>query len=287
VSDRYVATDSDGTQHHERSPRRWPLPERTDAGWVAGRAVAPDGSGAPVTLDADELLAKLGDRIFAAEVLPDGGARLTAGTSWSEYQAACFALDCVEHLLPQVPGTGGAQLPTGDTLVGTVEAAKAYLAGETGRAERLGEIARLAASRRLRRDAEEIGDEALIEISRDEGDDLEAFDDPIWVTLAASRDAVLAAVEAVRHHAMPGLAEHESRHFEQLEEGKPVQGRLVESPWGSMTIGGAPRYAPGWAAARDAAERARQAVVEENGPAAGEGERAWQVARLTELLAAD
>ena len=64
-------------------------------------------------------------------------------------------------------------------------------------------LARFAALRRLRRLGSEVGDASLARMSRDLGDDLDALDDPAWTTLAACSEAVLAALEALRHLAMP------------------------------------------------------------------------------------
>lgn len=281
---RYVATDPDGTQHHEGAHRRWPLPVAGDGGYTPGASVAADGDGPVVTHDADELLDKLDAQVFVAELAPDGSARLLGPTAWSEPAAARFALDCVVHLLPQIPGTSEAELPSGGTLPEVVAEAVAYLAGESATAEHLGEAAKLAAAHRLRREADEIADEAVLEVAADDAGDVELFDDPIWVTLAATRDAVLAAVEAVRHHALTEAAGRESERYERHEEGKPVAVRTFEMPWGTEAIGGAPRHEPGWAAARDAAERARQAVADESGEAAAAAERSWQAEHLAELL---
>jgi hypothetical protein len=62
----------------------------------------------------------------------------------------------------------------------------------------------------------------------------------------------------------------------------------VDTPWGRFPVGGGgPKYAPAWAAARDAAERSREAAADLNGVAAAPAERSWQVGRLVELLGGD
>ena len=281
---RYVAVDADGHQHLAGDDRHWPLPARSGRDWVPGEPLGPDGDRPPTTYSADELLDHLGAHVYAAELLDGGRARLVAGTAWSESLAARFALECAAHMLAQIPGTADAPLPSGDTLPETVALAEQLLDGTDGDGARLGRTARLAADRRLRRDAEEIGDEAFSASAEDEAGDLDALDDPVWATLAASRDAVLAAVEAVRHHAIPALAEHESRHFERLAEGDRAGIHLFDTPWGQMPVGGAPRYAPGWEAAKDTAERSRQAVADESGEGAGAAERAFQADLLATLL---
>lgn len=287
MSQLYVVTDADGVQHLEGYERRWPLPVPDGADWQPGGLVEPDEHGAPVLIDAAGLLERLGTRIFAAEPVGDAGAaRLVAGTAWSDRLAASFALDCVEHALPSIPGTGDAELPSGDTLAEVIAAARAYLDGEPRDAKRLGYLARRAARRRLRRDADQLSDAAFEETARAEGEDREVLDDPIWETVAAAHEAVLAAVEAVRHLAMPSLSDHEARVFER-RKAAGVEVTEVDTPWGLFPVGGGgPRYAPGWAAARDSAERAREAVGDEIGPEAEAAERAWQVGHLVELLAA-
>ena len=290
MSDRFVATDADGLQHHEGYRRRWPLPVRKADGWQPGAVVEPDEHGTPVVLDAGQLLDQLGECVFVAEPAGEAGAaRLIAGTSWSEKEAAAFALDCVEHILEIVPGSADAELPDGGTLGAIIASARQYL--ETGAgtdAHRLGLVSRLAAARRLRRESTAIGDAAFTAAAQAEGQGVDILSDPAWETLAAARDAVLAAVEAVRHVAFPFLADRETRRYEAHEEHKVAEVDQVDTPWGRFAVGGAgPKYAPSWVAARDAAERSRQAAADLSGPAAGEAERSWQVGRLVERLSAE
>jgi len=290
VSDRFVATDADGLQHHEGYRRRWPLPVHEDLGWQPGDVVEPDEHGTPVVLGPSELLDQLGECIFVAEPVGDAGAaRLVTGTSWSESQAATFALDCVAHILETVPGSADAELPGGGTLGAIITSAREYLATGTSRdGHRLGFVSRLATVRRLRREGTTIGDAAFAAAARAEGEGADIWSDPAWETLAAARDAVLAAVEAVRHVAMPFLVDRETRRYEALEERKAAEVDEVDTPWGRFPIGGAgPKYAPSWAAARDAAERARQAAIDLGGQEAGDAARSWQVGRLVELLSAE
>jgi hypothetical protein len=289
VSDRFVATDADGLQHHDGHRRRWPLPVREGAVWQPGDVVEPDEHGAPVVLDAGQLLDQLGECVFVAEPAGDAGAaRLVAGTSWSEKEAAAFALDCVEHILEIVPGSADAELPDGGTLGAIIASARQYLETGTGDAHRLGFISRIAASRRLRRESTAIGDAAFTAATQAEGQGVDILSDPAWETLAAARDAVLAAVEAVRHVAFPFLADRETRRYEAHEERRVAEVDQVDTPWGRFAVGGAgPKYAPSWVAARDAAERSRQAAADLSGPAAGDAERSWQVGRLVERLRAE
>jgi len=287
LPDRYVATDGDGVQHHDGYRRRWPLPRREGDTWRPGEVAEPDEHGKPAFFEAGELLDELGESVFAAEPVGDtGAARLVAGTSWSELTAAMFALDCVEHVLAIVPGSADAELPGGGTLGAIIASARGYLVSGAGTdAQALGFVSRLAAARRLRRESTAIGDAAFTAATQAEGQGVDILSDPAWETLAAARDAVLAAVEAVRHVALPFLAERGTRRYEAQEERKAAEVDQVDTPWGRFAVGGGgPRYAPSWVAARDAAERSRQAAADLEGPAAGEAERSWQAARLVERL---
>ena len=213
------------------------------------RWLRPTSTAAPVLLDGDQLLDQLGECVFVAEPAGQAGsARLVAGTSWSEQQAAAFALDCVEHILEIVPGSADAELPDGGTLGAIIASARQYL--ETGAGadnHRLGFVSRIAAARRLRREGTAIGDAAFTAAAQAEGQGVDIMSDPAWETLAAARDAVLAAVEAVRHVAFPFLADRETRRYEAHEEHKVAEVDQVDTPWGRFAVGGAgPKYAPSW-----------------------------------------
>ncbi|MGA2529336.1 MAG: hypothetical protein ABSG36_09270 [Acidimicrobiales bacterium] len=287
MPDRFVATDTDGLQHHDGYRRQWPLPVPEADSWRPGEVLEPDEHGAAVTLSASELLGELGERIFLAEAVGElGSARLVAGTLWSELTAAMFALDCVEHVLGIVPGSAEAELPGGGTLGAIIASARDYIS-EGGRTDtqKLGLVSRIAAARRLRRESTAIGDAAFTAATQAEGLGVDIWSDPAWETLAAARDAVLAAVEAVRHVALPFLAERETRKYEALEERKSADVGEVDTPWGRFAVGGGgPRYVPSWVSARDAAERARQAAADLGGPEVGDAEQSWQVERLLERL---
>ncbi|MGA3354030.1 MAG: hypothetical protein ABSD85_12725 [Acidimicrobiales bacterium] len=283
----FVATDTDGLQHHDGYRRLWPLPVPEAEGWRPGEVAEPDEHGAPVTLEASELLEQLGERIFVAEpVGVSGAARLVAGTLWSELTAATFALDCVDHVLGIVPGSAEAELPGGGTLGAIIASARQYISNGAGTdTQRLGIVSRIAAARRLRRESTAIGDAAFTAAAQAEGLGVDVWSDPAWETLAAARDAVLAAVEAVRHVALPFLAERETRKYEALEERKSADVGELDTPWGRFAVGGGgPKYVPSWVSARDAAERARQAAADLGGPEAGDAEQSWQVERLLERL---
>jgi hypothetical protein len=287
VPDRFVATDSEGLQHYEGRRRQWPLPVPDADGWIPGDIVEPDELGSPVVFSATELLDEPGERVFAAELVGEtGAARLVSGTLWSELTAAMFALDCVEHVLSIVPGSAEAELPGGGTLGPIIASARQYLADGVGAdTQKLGFVARVAAARRLRRESTTIGDAAFTAATQAEGKGVDIWSDPAWETLAAARDAVLAAVEAVRHVALPFLAERETRKYEAREERKSADVDEVDTPWGRFAVGGGGlKYVPSWVSARDAAERSRQAAADLGGPEAGEEERAWQIGRLLKRL---
>jgi hypothetical protein len=257
------------------------------SGWIPGDPVEPDEHGEPVVLDGAGLLEQLGECVFVAERLGDAGAvRLVAGTSWSEQTAARFALDCVDHILGIVPGGAETELPGGGTLGAIIASARQYLEdGSASDAGRLGLVARIAATRRLHKDSVAIGDAAFAAAVQAEGQDADVVGDPVFETLAAARDAVLAAVEAVRHVALPFLTDRGTRKYEAMEERKDADVDEVDTPWGRFPVGGGgPKYVPSWVAARDAAVCARQAAKGLNGPAAGDAERDWQVGRLSECL---
>ena len=288
MPDCFLATDTNGLQHHDGYKRQWHLPTPGADGWQPGEAVEPDEHGRPVVFSAAELLDQLGERVFVAEDIDadSGAARLLAPTAWSETTAASFALDCVEHLLGIVPGSAEADLPGGGTLGAIIASARQYIAEGAGSdTARLGLVSRIAAARRLRREGTAIGDAAFTAATQAEGQGIDIWSDPAFETLAAARDAVLAAVEAVRHVALPFLAERETRKYEAREERKSADVDEVDTPWGRFAVGGAgPKYMPSWVSARDAAERSRQAAADLAGTEGAEAERAWQLERLAQHL---
>ena len=161
--------------------------------------------------------------------------------------------DCVEHILEIVPGSAEAELPDGGTLGAIIGSAAIHRYGRRTDDHRLGVVSRIAAARRLRRESTAIGDAAFTAAAQAEGQGVDILSDPAWETLAAARDAVLAAVEAVRHVAFPFLADRETWRYEAHEEHKVAEVDQVDTPWGRFAVGGAgPKYAPSWVAARDA-----------------------------------
>jgi hypothetical protein len=101
---------------------------------------------------------------------------------------------------------------------------------------------------------------------------------------------VLAAVEALRHIALPRYAATRESVAEELdgheEQKSPRTGEVITTPWGSIAVGAehVASYEPAAVCARDAADRARQAVTDRDGAAAGATERRWQVERLETVL---
>ena len=143
--------------------------------------------------------------------------------------------------------------------------------------------------RRLRRLSESLSDSVLAKTTADLGDDLDTVDDPSWATLAASEEAVLAALEAVRHVALPRYVNsREETVDEHPDDEPPTSNPIFVTPWGPVALGAEhlSPYEPAWAAARDAAMRAREAAHDRGGDAAEKAELTWQAARLEEVLEA-
>ncbi len=287
MSDQFVATDADGLQHHEGYRRRWPLPVRGETGWQPGDVVEADEHGAAV-FSTGASFSTSSENASSWPNRPAKPARpassparrgprsrqrrsrsIVSSTSWRSSQAA----------LTQSCPTAGRSGRSSPRL-------RQYLETGTGSDDhRLGFVSRIAAARRLRRESTAIGDAAFTAAAQAEGQGVDIWSDPAWGTLAAARDAVLAAVEAVRHVAFPFLVDRETRRYEAHEEHKVAEVDQVDTPWGRFAVGGAgPKYAPSWVAARDAAERSRQAATDLNGPTVGQAERTWQIARLEERL---
>lgn len=284
VNERYfVPTDADGTQHVGDDIVSWPLPTELPGGLAApGEAIEPQ-MGTPIVLHTlDGLLDDLGERIFLAEVVEDGGpehhmARLVSETSWSLHEAARFALDCVEHATAD---PASIRLPSGSTVAEIFAAARRCLdEGEESAGGLMQRMSRLALARRLRRLGDDVADFALTLTAEDEAQDLDALDDPDWSAVAAIRDAVLSATEAIRHDAFPRIFESGNKRYQNdADIDEPPQ--VITTPWGEFTAGNRAGVVPAWVAARDAAERARHAVGDAVGEEAKAAERSWQLERL-------
>lgn len=270
---RYVTTDHHGTQHSTGEPRRWNLE---------------DGSSSPAAtfeaaLDAADLVEWLDERVFVAEIDGSGALRLGDELAFGPERAACFALDCLEHAFATERDLA---LPHGRTLGEVIEEARRALsATEPGTFTALARFARL---RHLRRTRDVLGDTAFSLAKQDEQEDLELADDPAWATLAALGEGVLAALEAVREVLGPrdasrpgGAVSDEDAKLAERGESPWI------TPWGPLSIGieHVPAHRPAAQCAREAAERARQAVADRLGEPAGVAEHAWQVAHLEQMLA--
>ncbi|HLI45214.1 MAG TPA: hypothetical protein VKU92_12200 [Acidimicrobiales bacterium] len=279
----FVPTDAEGVQRTGDLALRWPLPERrADGSFAPGEVVTPD-VGRPVVLrDLGGLLEDLGERIFTAEAIAETGGRLLAETAWDLRAAARFALDCAERV---VSDPGALKLASGPSLADVFAAARRYLdedaAGSDGL---LAKMSRLAQAHRLRRMGHELADVVMSLTLEDEREDLEALEDPEWDAAAAAREAVLSATEAIRHSAVPHLGELRDRSYESERSRADRPGEILSTPWGNFGMGNRAGFVPAWVAAKEAAERAREAIADAGGADAGAAERLWQLDRLRSAL---
>jgi hypothetical protein len=292
--DLYVATDAHGVEHSPSGRIQWPL-----SGWSPGDV----DMGQPVTLrQASSLLDYLDERIFVVDSseqkrLSDDStvvvnkAHVVSETPWNVQLAVEFALDCAERPLDEF---GDAALPDGRSLKAVLQDARGIVGrGDSEAAQPLHYLARLRALRRLKNERADIADDSLSELLVDEKKDVDAFDDPDYEELAPITDAVLAAIEALRHHVLPHLyvllEDAEEEHIEHADLDRktamPVPTPVV-TPFGGGEVG-APhmlKYEPAWTSAREAARHARIAVRDRSGEAGETAERSWQADRLDELL---
>jgi len=293
----YVPTDPKGRQFYADHETLWLLPKTEPDGSVTPGEPAIASATSPLALfSAGGLLEELNERIFAAAVsaaalvedrpwgVAADSARLVAETIWSTSAAASFALDCADHVL-SLPNATAVRLKSGETLADVVNAARQWLADAgSGDAGLLGRVSRIALARHLRRSSDKVAALAFGRTVADEAADIDAMDDPEWEAIAATRDAVLAAVDAVRHQAFPQLAERESARYEEDLVNASPEAEPIPTPWGTFVVGAPGGIVPASVAARDAAERARQAAADAGGREAGAAERAWQRDRLVAAL---
>jgi hypothetical protein len=284
VSELYVATDPDGLERRAGTGLAWPLPYLETRPFMPGHPVGHD----VVLLEPRGLLGRLDERIWRAEPLAGQadaamaavyavredapglqhhvGARLLEPTAWDGFMAAGFALDCAEHV---VGNAAGVKLSDGTPLADALHEVRSWLESAGGPEGRAGKLHEIAVAHRLRREEKAI-EGAVAQVAAAEASaDVDREQDPTWAAVAAARDALLAAVEAVQHALMPRRREREARHFEATEHGEHSD---------------AEKWLPFWIAADDAAERARQAAADAGGADAAAAEADWQAARLAERL---
>ncbi|HTW97549.1 MAG TPA: hypothetical protein VMD59_02165 [Acidimicrobiales bacterium] len=229
-----------------------------------------------------------------------GAARLVRELPWDLLATATFALDCAEHALGVVEaaGDGREELPDGSTLQDALDEARRYLGSASGGLSpaggpspagderRLGALARLSLARRLGAEQAKVAGLAFAAVGADVGEDLDVLDDPRWTNLAALSSALLACAEVLRHLALPRYVAARERHFDvDNQDAGGESDPVLVTPWGPITLGGHhPGYVPAYVSAREAAERARQAVGHELGASALAREAGYQRERLVELL---
>jgi hypothetical protein len=288
----YVATGADGIEHAASGEIAWRLPD--DATGAPGAETRSDSARLVLRRPA-ALLDVIDEHVYRAEAVGESkelgdrvettGARLTSKARWATDTAANFAIECAAHALQ---GGQDVTLPDGEALASILDDALAVLErDERGADERLGFLARLAAVRRLRRLHDSLSDVVFAKTTADLGDDLDAVDDPKWATLAASEEAVLAALEAVRHVALPRyVRSREEAVDEHSDDAPPASNPFLMTPWGPIAFGAehVSPYVPAWVAARDAAMRAREAAHDRGGDEAQAAELRWQAGRLGEVL---
>jgi hypothetical protein len=284
VSELYVATDPDGLERRAGTGFAWPLPYLETRPCMPGQQVDHD----VVLLEPRGLLGRLDEHIWRAEPLAGDdtdaamaavyaerrdapglehhiGARLLEPTAWDGFMAAGFALDCAGHV---VGNAGGVTIADGTSLSDALGAARTWLESAEGR-EGLAKLHDIAIGRRLRREEKAIEGAAGKLAAADASADADSEKDAAWAAVAAARDALLAAIEAVQHALIPRGREREARQFEAAEHGEHPDTE---------------KWLPFWIAADEAAERARQAATDAGGEDAGAAEAEWQAARLGELL---
>lgn len=248
------------------------------------------------------LLDVLDEQIFTAvadgevRVGADGTARVQTAhladeTPWDTESATRFAIDCADHCLGDARDVVFADGSTCATML--VDARHVLDAVDPEAAERVGRLAMVSAHRRLARDRNDLAALSLGLASEDGVKGVEVFDDPAYTALATVTDAVLAAIEALRHHLLPHAysaledtrEEHEAHGV--LDANAPkTPGTPMVTPFGSFEAGGSRvlEFEPAWTSAREAARHARDAARLRGGPEGERAERTWQASKLSEIL---
>ncbi len=284
----YVVTDATGRARNGEMERHFELVE----------GAGPDEGGPVALVNVATLLTCLDEVIFEAEPLGATSevsagtwhaddARLVRRTPWNTRSAASFALSCVEHVIGDERSV---EIPGGQTLGAVLDDATRFLEQSGGEREgRLAKLSRLATARRLQRSGEHIGDLASGRLREDLADEIAITSDPEWTLLASTVDAVLAAVEALRHVALPNyVSDREvAGGARDTSDGEShIPSLYLASPWGNFAIGAEHEspYLPTSLLAREAALRARETITERAGVEAGNAEAAWQVSLLASIL---
>src|SRR6202023_2806867 len=128
-------------------------------------------------------------------------------------------------------------LPDGTRLAKAIADARYALDGLiSDDKESLGYLGRLAALHRLRRDRENVSDVSLGLLVDANLKDMDALDDASYASVVPVVDAVLAAIEALRHHLVPHFetARDESKEHTDLDRISPLKIPTVEpTPFGA------------------------------------------------------
>jgi hypothetical protein len=292
----YVAVDSEGIEHNASGDIAWDLPEATGGARPASAGRQLELRQPIALLDVfDELIFEAAPTEGKPEcrdgIMKVSSARLVRQTGWDTETATRFAIECAAHVLgryAEVP------LPDGTTFEAVLSEARRNLDEASNvHAEHLGNLARLFALHRLKKERQELGDIAIGVLTEDNAEDLDALDDPSYEALEPLIDAVLAAIAALRHHSMFEWLEAEEEKAENraehrlMERERPLPTPSVTvTPWGPMAVGGlhGPAYEPSWAEAREAARHARTVASNDGGRTAERREAAWQADQLAEIL---
>jgi len=293
----FVATDDRGIEHAASGPIHWNLTGIDTAATTRHET--------PLTLrDARALLEVLDECVFLVTPIGDSYdssdgttraevARVVRRTSWGTGAATRFALECAEHL---VQANGEIRLPNGTGLTDVIARARTFLDGDNpDHPEQLGELARLRALRRLRHEREEVSGFSLGSLLDDERRGVDALDDPEYATVLPVIDAVLATIEALRHHALSALYTGLEDAVAKVEGDRELDHpHAFAIPAGVVTPFGnfqgstflSPRYEPSWVCAREAARHARLAVHDLHGETAERAELSFQAELLGKILTA-
>jgi len=293
----YVATGRTGVEHSAAGRVRWTLPGDGDGVTVAaeGQSLHLRSTGALLeVLEAEIYEAEpVGDATTRAQgVVSVGSARLVRRTGWDTRTATLFAIDCAAHA---VAGSPWATLPDGTPPSEVLDDARRAVEGASGTGtDRLDYWARVSALRRMRHDRDELAALSQGLVIEDEARDVDAVDDADYATVIPAADAVLAAIEALRHHLLPHLYTGLTDKLEEAAEVHNLDRKtaiptptVVATPFGP-SVAGAPlmlQYEPAWASAREAARHARRAAEDRGGHSAEAAEAAWQTSTLAAVLA--